>query len=38
MDTDRMREVQVYGNRIDSSPKEIEWFARPDSWPERSKT
>jgi len=38
MDTDKMREVEVYGNRIDSNPSGIQWFPRPDSWPERSKT
>jgi hypothetical protein len=33
-----MKEVEVYGNRIDENPRAVQWFPRPDSWPERSKT
>jgi hypothetical protein len=38
IDTDKMKEVEVYGNRIDENPRGIQWFPRPDWWPERSRT
>jgi hypothetical protein len=37
LDTDSMKTVARYSSKIDTA-KNIKWYPRPDSWPERSKT
>jgi hypothetical protein len=37
-DSDNMHAVAAYGNRADKHAKNVQWYPRPDSWPERSKT
>ena len=38
LDSDGIYAVTAYGNRADKHAKNVQWYPRPDWWPERSKT